>query len=180
MDGDFVPNITIGPAVVKALRPHSAKPFDVHLMIAPVDPFVEDFADAGADIISFHPEAGPHPHRTVQLIKSLGKQAGIVLNPHTPAKMLDDPDRGYRPCAGDERQSGLWWAKLHYKPAAQDRGDPENDRQDRWISVWKLTAASRLKPRRLRFRQGPTRLSPEPRPSGGPGAYAANIAALRG
>ena len=89
MDGHFVPNITIGPAVVKALRPHSAKPFDVHLMIAPVDQYVKDFADAGADIISFHPEAGPHPHRTVQLIKSLGKQAGIVLNPHTPAKMLD-------------------------------------------------------------------------------------------
>jgi ribulose-phosphate 3-epimerase len=89
MDGHFVPNITIGPAVVKALRPHSAKPFDVHLMIAPVDQFVQDFAEAGADIISFHPEAGPHPHRTVQLIKSLGKQAGIVLNPNTPAKMLD-------------------------------------------------------------------------------------------
>ena len=66
MDGHFVPNITIGPAVVKALRPHSAKPFDVHLMISPVDQFVKDFADAGADIISFHPEAGPHPHRTVQ------------------------------------------------------------------------------------------------------------------
>ncbi len=89
MDGHFVPNITIGPAVVKALRPHSAKPFDVHLMIAPVDQYVQAFADAGADIISFHPEAGPHPHRTVQLIKSLGKKAGIVLNPATPAKMLD-------------------------------------------------------------------------------------------
>jgi ribulose-phosphate 3-epimerase len=89
MDGHFVPNLTIGPAVVKALRPHSAKPFDVHLMIAPVDPYVEAFAEAGADIISFHPEAGPHPHRTVQLIKSLGKKAGIVLNPATPAKMID-------------------------------------------------------------------------------------------
>jgi ribulose-phosphate 3-epimerase len=89
MDGHFVPNITIGPAVVKALRPHSTKPFDVHLMISPVDQYVADFAEAGADIISFHPEAGPHPHRTVQLIHSLGKQAGIVLNPHTPAKMLD-------------------------------------------------------------------------------------------
>ena len=89
MDGHFVPNITIGPAVVKALRPHSSKPFDVHLMISPVDQYVKDFADAGADIISFHPEAGPHPHRTVQLIKSLGKQAGVVLNPATPAKMLD-------------------------------------------------------------------------------------------
>ncbi|ATW02399.1 ribulose-phosphate 3-epimerase [Sphingopyxis sp. BSNA05] len=89
MDGHFVPNITIGPAVVKALRPHSAKPFDVHLMISPVDQFLEDFAEAGADIISFHPEAGPHPHRTVQTIQSLGKQAGLVLNPATPLDILD-------------------------------------------------------------------------------------------
>ncbi len=89
MDGHFVPNITIGPGVVKALRPHSAKPFDVHLMIAPVDPYVQAFAEAGADIISFHPEAGPHPHRTVQLIRSLGKKPGIVLNPHTPIEIVD-------------------------------------------------------------------------------------------
>lgn len=89
MDGHFVPNITIGPAVVKALRPHTTKPFDVHLMISPVDIYVQAFADAGADIITVHPEAGPHVHRTVQLIKSLGKKAGVVLNPATPAKMLD-------------------------------------------------------------------------------------------
>ncbi|MFN3459857.1 MAG: ribulose-phosphate 3-epimerase [Oceanibaculum sp.] len=89
MDGHFVPNLTIGPLVVKALRPHSPLPFDVHLMIAPVDPFVEAFAEAGADIISFHPEAGPHPHRTVQLIKSLGKKAGIVLNPATPVEAVE-------------------------------------------------------------------------------------------
>jgi ribulose-phosphate 3-epimerase len=89
MDGHFVPNITIGPAVVKALRPHTTKPFDVHLMISPVDQYVEAFADAGADIITVHPEAGPHIHRTVQLIKSLGRKAGVVLNPATPAKMLD-------------------------------------------------------------------------------------------
>ena len=89
MDGHFVPNITIGPGVVKALRPHSAKPFDVHLMIAPVDPYLEAFAAAGADIITVHPEAGPHTHRTVQAIKALGKQAGISLNPATPAKILD-------------------------------------------------------------------------------------------
>ena len=89
MDGHFVPNITIGPAVVKALRPHSAKIFDVHLMISPVDLYLQAFADAGADIISFHPEAGPHAHRTVQSIKALDKKAGVVLNPATPAKMLD-------------------------------------------------------------------------------------------
>ena len=89
MDGHFVPNLTIGPAVVKALRPHTKKPFDVHLMIAPVDPFLDAFADAGADIITVHPEAGPHLHRTIQRIKSLGKSAGVSLNPGTPAKMLD-------------------------------------------------------------------------------------------
>ena len=89
MDGHFVPNITIGPMVVKALRPHTAKVFDVHLMIQPVDPYIQAFADAGADIITFHPEAGPHAHRTVQAIKALGKQAGVSLNPATPAKMLD-------------------------------------------------------------------------------------------
>ena len=89
MDGHFVPNITIGPGVVKALRPHSSKPFDVHLMISPVDPFLDGFAEAGADIITVHPEAGPHLHRTIQRIKALGKNAGVSLNPATPAKMLD-------------------------------------------------------------------------------------------
>jgi ribulose-phosphate 3-epimerase len=89
MDGHFVPNITIGPMVMKALKPHAAIPFDVHLMIAPVDPYVAEFAACGADIITFHPEAGPHPHRTVQLIKSLGKKAGISLNPATPLSVLD-------------------------------------------------------------------------------------------
>src|SRR3712207_2051653 len=89
MDGHFVPNLTIGPAVVKALRPHTAKPFDVHLMISPVDSFLQAFAEAGADIITVHPEAGPHLHRTIQHIKSLGKKAGVSLNPATPAKMLD-------------------------------------------------------------------------------------------
>lgn len=89
MDGHFVPNITIGPAVVKALRSHSTLPFDVHLMISPVDGFLDAFAEAGADIITVHPEAGPHIHRTVQRIKSLGKLAGVSLNPATPAKMLD-------------------------------------------------------------------------------------------
>src|SRR3954462_7072624 len=83
MDGHFVPNITIGPDVVKALRPHTSKPFDVHLMIAPVDPYLEAFAKAGADIISVHAEAGPHLHRSLQTIRNLGKKAGSVLNPGT-------------------------------------------------------------------------------------------------
>ena len=89
MDGHYVPNITIGPAVVKALRPHTAKTFDVHLMIAPVDPYLEAFAEAGADIITVHPEAGPHIHRTLQAIHALGKKAGVVLNPGTSVEALD-------------------------------------------------------------------------------------------
>jgi ribulose-phosphate 3-epimerase len=89
MDGHFVPNLTIGPAVVKALRPHTKKPFDVHLMISPVDPFLDAFADAGADVITVHPEAGPHLHRTIQRIKALGKKAGVSLNPATPLDALD-------------------------------------------------------------------------------------------
>jgi len=89
MDGHFVPNLTIGPSVVKALRPHSKKPFDVHLMIAPVDPYIRDFAEAGSDIITVHPESGPHLHRTVQLIKSLGKKAGVALNPATPVSAVE-------------------------------------------------------------------------------------------
>lgn len=90
MDGHFVPNLTIGPSVVKALRPHTKKPFDVHLMISPVDPFIEEFAEAGADIITVHPEAGPHVHRTVQFVKSLGRKAGVSLNPGTPVEALDN------------------------------------------------------------------------------------------
>jgi ribulose-phosphate 3-epimerase len=89
MDGHFVPNLTIGPAVVKALRPHSAKPFDVHLMISPVDTFLDAFAEAGADIITVHPEAGPHIHRTLQAIRALGKKAGVSLNPGTPASAIE-------------------------------------------------------------------------------------------
>lgn len=89
MDGHFVPNLTIGPGVVKALRPHTTKPFDVHLMISPADPFLEAFAEAGADCISVHPEAGPHLHRSLQTIKGLGKRAGVVLNPATPIEAID-------------------------------------------------------------------------------------------
>lgn len=96
MDGHFVPNLTIGPGVVKAIKPHASKPLDVHLMISPVDSFIDLFAEAGADIITFHPEAGPHPHRTVQAIKAAGCKAGISLNPATPIagleELIDDID----------------------------------------------------------------------------------------
>jgi ribulose-phosphate 3-epimerase len=90
MDGHFVPNISFGPSVVKALRKHSRMPFDVHLMIAPADPYLAAFAEAGADLISLHPEAGPHLHRSLQTIRSLGKKAGVVLNPGTPASVLEN------------------------------------------------------------------------------------------
>lgn len=89
MDGHFVPNISFGPAVIKALRPHSNKIFDVHLMVAPVDPYLTQFAEAGADIITVHAESSPHPHRTLQSIRALGKKAGIALNPATPTSVLD-------------------------------------------------------------------------------------------
>ena len=88
MDGHFVPNITIGPAVVKAIRPHTKKVLDVHLMIAPADPFIEAFAEAGSDIITVHAEAGPHLDRSLQLIRSLGKKAGVSLTPQTPESAI--------------------------------------------------------------------------------------------
>ncbi len=90
MDGHFVPNLTIGPAVIKALRPYATLPFDVHLMIAPVDPMISAFRDAGADIITAHPEAGPHLHRTLQAIKASGARAGVSLNPGTPIEAVDN------------------------------------------------------------------------------------------
>src|SRR3954469_21570137 len=89
MDGHFVPNITIGPDVVKALRPHTKKIFDVHLMIAPVEPYLEAFAKAGSDIITIHAEAGPHLHRSLQTIRALGKKSGVVINPGTPESAIE-------------------------------------------------------------------------------------------
>jgi len=90
MDGHFVPNLTIGPAVVKALRPHSTLPFDVHLMVAPADPWLEAYREAGADILSVHPESGPHLHRTLGSIRALGAKAGVVFNPATPLSILEE------------------------------------------------------------------------------------------
>ena len=89
MDGHFVPNLTFGPPIIEKLRPHSDKPFDVHLMIAPVDPYIQDFAKAGADILTVHPEAGPHLHRTLQAIRAAGMKPGVALNPGTPAEAVD-------------------------------------------------------------------------------------------
>ena len=89
MDGHFVPNISIGPAVVQAIRPHTKKPLDVHLMIAPCDPYLEAFAKAGSDLITVHVEAGPHVHRSLQAIRMLGKKAGVTLNPGTPVETIE-------------------------------------------------------------------------------------------
>ncbi len=88
MDGHFVPNLSIGPLVLKAIRPYTKKPIDCHLMISPAEPYLKDFADAGADIITVHPEAGPHIHRSMQTIKALGKKAGVVVNPSTPLSVI--------------------------------------------------------------------------------------------
>jgi len=181
MDGHFVPNLTIGPAVVAALRPHTAKPLDVHLMVAPVDPWIERFAKAGADIITVHPEAGPHVHRTVQAIKALGKQAGVSLNPGTPAKMLDyligeidlvlvmsvNPGFGGQGFIKSQLKKIEAVRKMIDKSGREVRLEvdgginPETARQCVEAGADVLVAGS------ASFR-------------GGPGQYAANLAALRG
>src|SRR5215468_9395917 len=131
MDGHFVPNITIGPDVVKALRPHTKKTMDVHLMIAPCDPYLEAFAKAGSDIITVHVEAGPHLHRSLQAIRALGKKAGVSLNPATPAGR----------------------ASSHRRPTSSASCGP-------WRaagrSISRSTAASRRSTRRRRQRPAPT------------------------
>jgi ribulose-phosphate 3-epimerase len=181
MDGHFVPNITIGPIVVKALRPHTAKMMDVHLMIAPVDPMLEAFAEAGSDIITVHQEAGPHLHRTLQRIKALGKKAGVSLNPATPAKMLD--------YVLEEIDLVL---VMSVNPGFGGQSFIES--QLRKIEAIRNSIEKLGKPIHLEVDGGVDRET-APRViaagadvlvagtatfSGGPGAYAANIAALRG
>ena len=181
MDGHFVPNITIGPGVVKALRPHTKKPFDVHLMISPVDPFLHAFAEAGADIITVHPEAGPHLHRTVQRVRALGKKAGASLNPGTPANaidnVLDELDlvliMSVNPGFGGQKFITSQLKKIEaIAGTIQQRGlkvelevdggiDPDTARQAVDAGATALVAGTAA------FR-------------GGPDAYASNIKALRG
>jgi ribulose-phosphate 3-epimerase len=181
MDGHFVPNLTIGPGVVKALRPHTTKPFDVHLMISPVDFFLDAFAEAGADTITVHPEAGPHLHRTVQHIKGLGKRAGVSLNPATPVDaldyILDDIDlvlvMSVNPGFGGQKfiasqlrkieKIAELIAKRNLKVDLEVDGgiDPETARQAVSAGATALVAGTAV------FR-------------GGAQAYAANIRALRG
>ena len=180
MDGHYVPNLTIGPGVVKALRPHSKKPFDVHLMIEPVDPFIAAFADAGADIITAHPEAGPHFHRTVQAIKAAGPKAGAALNPSTSPDIVDyvlealdlvlvmsvNPGFGGQSFIADQARKIEWLAETIEARGLEtvievDGGvNPETARICRDAGARALVAGSAV------FK-------------GGPDAYAANIAALR-
>jgi ribulose-phosphate 3-epimerase len=180
MDGHFVPNITIGPNVVKAIRPHSAKVFDVHLMIAPAYPYLKGFAEAGADIITIHPESGPHLHKSLQTIRSLGKRAGVALNPGTPPDVLDhvmdlvdlvlvmtvNPGFGGQSYIPLEDKIGVV-AKMIKKTGRiidleVDGGiNPETAQKARAAGANVLVAGTAV------F-------------SGGPDRYAANIAALRG
>ncbi len=181
MDGHFVPNLTIGPGIVAALRPHSQLIFDVHLMISPVDAFVPEFARAGADIITVHPESGPHLHRTLQLIKSLGKKAGVALNPGTPVEaalqVLDDVDlvlvMSVNPGFGGQKFIRSQLDKLRRLRAAIDRAGRAIDLEvDGGITA--ETARDAIDAGADVLVAGTATFA------GGAGAYAANMARLRG
>ncbi|MFQ5954984.1 MAG: ribulose-phosphate 3-epimerase [Kiloniellales bacterium] len=181
MDGHFVPNITVGPAVVEALRPHTDLPFDVHLMISPVDPYVAEFAVAGADIITVHPEAGPHLHRTLQRVKDLGKRAGVSFNPATPIdvldNLLDDIDlvlvMTVNPGFGGQRFIPSQLAKIR---AARERIDRSGRRIDLEVDggINLETAPRAVEAGADVLVAGTASFN------GGPDAYAGNIRRLRG
>jgi ribulose-phosphate 3-epimerase len=185
MDGHFVPNITIGPAVVKALRPHAKKPFDVHLMISPVDPFLEAFADAGADGLTVHPEAGPHVHRTLQHIRKLGKRPGVVLNPGTPIEMIDNLMdlvdlvliMTVNPGFGGQSFIESQLAKIE---AARKRIDAQIKMSGREIALEVDGGITPETARRAIAAGADTLVAGTSVFQGGPARYAANIAALRG
>jgi ribulose-phosphate 3-epimerase len=181
MDGHFVPNITIGPDVVKALRPHVKIPFDVHLMIAPVDPYLEAFRDAGADLMSVHPESGPHLNRTLQHIRHLGAKAGVVFNPSTPPAviewMMDDIDlilvMSINPGFGGQSFMKSQLAKI----ACLRRMIDESGRD---IAL-EVDGGVNPETARMCVEAGATALVAGTAVfKGGPGAYADNIRALRG
>ncbi len=181
MDGHFVPNLTIGPDVVKALRPHAALPFDVHLMIAPADPYLEAFAAAGANVLSVHPEAGPHLHRSLKRIRELGAKAGVVFNPSTPVQavewILEDIDlllvMSINPGFGGQSFMPSQLRKIErLRRMVEERGLAIEIEVDGGVNV--QTA-------RLCLDAGATVLVAGTAVfRGGPQAYAANIAALRG
>ena len=180
MDGHFVPNLTIGPAVVAALRPHSRQTFDVHLMISPVDAYIPQFAEAGADIVTVHPEAGPHLHRTLQLVRAQGKKAGVSLNPGTPVEaalsVLDMVDlvlvMSVNPGFGGQKFIMSQVDKIRVLRAAIDRaGRPIDLEVDGGINIEtaKIAAAA----------GADVLVAGTATFQGGPAAYARNIAALR-
>ena len=181
MDGHFVPNITIGPDVVKALRPHTAKPFDVHLMVAPVDPWLEAYREAGADILTVHPESGPHLHRTLGRIRELGARAGVVFNPATPLSILEEVVElvdlvlimSVNPGFGGQKFIASSLRKIEQARAILDRAGSKADLQvDGGVTAG--NAASCVSAGANALVAGTAVFK------GGPGAYAANIAALKG
>ena len=181
MDGHFVPNITLGPDIVKALRPHVSIPFDVHLMIAPVDPYLEAFREAGADLISVHPESGPHLNRTLQRIRSLGAKAGVVFNPSTSPEviryMMEDIDlllvMSINPGFGGQ---SFMRSQLKKIETLRDMADAAG-RPDMIIEV---DGGVNRETARLCLEAGANALVAGTAVfKGGPGAYADNIAALR-
>ena len=180
MDGHFVPNISIGPDVVKALRPHTRKILDVHLMIAPCDPYLEAFAKAGSDIITVHVEAGPHVHRSLQAIRALGKKAGVTLNPGTPRRDHRAGDRSGRPHPGHVGQSRLRRPGLHSLCGREDFAAARARRRaaDRHRGRRRHHAGDRARWSRA---PAPTCWSPAPPCSRAASrrAYRANIAAIR-
>ena len=164
MDGHFVPNITFGPPVIKAIRGRTDKLFDCHLMITPADPYLAAFADAGCDGITVHAEAGPHLDRSLQAIKNLGKRAGVALNPSTPETVDRICARPARSHPADDRQSRLRRAGIHRVRRRQGEAGQGDDRQSR-RSTSRSTAASRRKPRRWWWRPVRPRWSPARRSS---------------
>ena len=142
MDGHFVPNISIGPDIVKAIRPYTKKPLDVHLMIAPCDPYLEAFAKAGSDIITVHVEAGPHIHRSLQAIRALGKKAGVTMNPGTPKATRRARHRPRRSDPGHVGQSGLRRPEIHSRSGSESAQSARHGRRA-GRSTSRSTAASR-------------------------------------
>jgi ribulose-phosphate 3-epimerase len=185
MDGHFVPNITIGPQVVKALRSHAKKPFDCHLMISPVDPFLDAFAEAGCDGLTVHPEAGPHVHRTLQHIRKLGKKPGVVLNPGTPVDALDNLMdlvdliliMTVNPGFGGQHFIG---SQLHKIEAARKRIDQQKKIDGRDIAL-EVDGGITPQTAKRAIAAGATVLVAGTAVfTGGPSQYAQNIKALRG
>ena len=181
MDGHFVPNITIGPDVVKALRPHVKIPFDCHLMIAPADPYLEAFREAGADMISVHPEAGPHLNRTLTRIRSLGAKAGVVFNPSTSPSvieyMMDDIDlilvMSINPGFGGQSFMPSQLRKIETLRKMIDASG-----KDIWLEV--DGGVNPVTARQCADAGATALVAGSAVFKGGPDAYAANIAALRG